>query len=55
MFVEAVKVPPVLGVQKSPCQVGKRFWNRREAAPMKEKVKKPAGLKTRHVGEFGKG
>jgi hypothetical protein len=22
---------------------------------MKEKVKKPVGLKTRHVGEFGKG
>jgi hypothetical protein len=55
MFVEAVKVPPVLGVQKSPCQVGKRFRNCRVAALMKEKVKKPAGLKTRHVGEFGKG
>jgi hypothetical protein len=25
------------------------------AVPMKEKVKKPAGLKTRHNGEFGKG
>jgi hypothetical protein len=23
--------------------------------PKKEKVKKPSGLKTRHVGEFGKG
>ncbi len=49
MFVEAVKVPPVLDVQKPPRRVGKRFQDRRVAASMKEKAKKPAGLKTRHT------
>ncbi len=47
MFVEAVKVPPVLGVQKPPCRVRKRFQDCHVAAPMKEKAKKLAGLKTR--------
>ncbi len=42
--VMALLVP---GVQKPPRQVGKRFRNRLVAAPMKEKVKRPAGLKTR--------
>jgi hypothetical protein len=45
--VEAVKVLPVPGVQKPPCRVGKLFWDRLVAAPMKKKAKKPAGLKTR--------
>jgi hypothetical protein len=54
-FVEVVKAPSVPGMQKAPCQVQKRFRDRRVVAPMKEKVKKPAGLKTRHNGEFGKG
>jgi hypothetical protein len=26
--VEAVKGPPVPGVQKPPCRVGKQFWDR---------------------------
>jgi hypothetical protein len=42
--VETVKVPPVPGMQKPPCQVGKRFWDHLVAVPEK-KVKKPAGLK----------
>jgi hypothetical protein len=54
-FVEAVKAPPVPGMQKLSRRVRKQFRDRRVAAPMKEKVKKPAGLKTRHNGEFGKG
>jgi hypothetical protein len=45
--VEAVKALPVPGVQKPPRQVGKRFRDRRVAAPEKRKVKRPAGLKTR--------
>jgi hypothetical protein len=45
-YVEAVKAPPVLGVQKPPRRVGKRFWDRLVAAPGK-KMKKPVGLKTR--------
>jgi hypothetical protein len=54
-FEEAVMAPPVPGVQKPPHRVRKRFQDRRVVASMKEKVKKPAGLKTRHVGKFGKG
>jgi hypothetical protein len=46
-FVEAMKAPPVQGVQKHPHCVRKRFRDRCVAAPMKEKAKKPAGLKTR--------
>jgi hypothetical protein len=38
--------PPVPGVQKPPCRVGKRFRDRLVAAP-EGKVKKPAGLKTK--------
>jgi hypothetical protein len=34
-------------MQKPPRRVGKRFLDRLVAAPMKEKVKKPMGLKTR--------
>jgi hypothetical protein len=45
--VEAVKAPPVPGVQKPPRRVGKRFRDRLMAAPGKVKVKKPAGLQTR--------
>jgi hypothetical protein len=41
--VEAVKVLPFPGVQKPPWRIGKWFLDRRVAAPMKEKVKKPAG------------
>ncbi len=44
--VEAVKAPLVPGVQKPPCQVGKRFRDQLMAA-LEEKVKKPADLKTR--------
>jgi hypothetical protein len=44
--VEAVKAPPVPGVQKPPRRVGKRFRDRHVAAPEK-KVKRLAGLKTR--------
>ncbi len=51
VFVEAVKAPLVPGVQKPPHRVGKRFQHRPVAVPMKEKAKKPAGLKTRHVGD----
>jgi hypothetical protein len=51
VFVEAVKAPLVPGVQKPPHRVGKRFQHHPVAVPMKEKVKKPAGLKTRHVGD----
>ncbi len=40
-------VPSVLGVQKPPCWVGKRFQDHLVAVPEKKKVKKPAGLKTR--------
>ncbi len=43
--VEAVKAPPVPGMQKPPHRVGKRFRDHLEAA-LKE-VKIPAGLKTR--------
>jgi hypothetical protein len=39
--VEAVKPPPVPGVQKPPRQVGKRFRDRRVVAPKKRKVQKP--------------
>jgi hypothetical protein len=45
-FVAPVMALPVLGVQKPPRQVGKRFWDCLVAAP-EGKVKKPAGLKTR--------
>jgi hypothetical protein len=38
--------PPVPGVQKPPCWVGKQFRDHLEAAP-KSKVKILAGLKTR--------
>jgi hypothetical protein len=44
--VAPLMAPPVSGVQKPPCQVEKRFWDRLVAAP-EGKVKKPAGLKTR--------
>jgi hypothetical protein len=44
--VAPVMAPPVPGVQKPPRRVGKRFWNRLVAV-LEEKVKKPAGLKTR--------
>jgi hypothetical protein len=54
-FVEAVKAPPILGVQKPPRRVQKRFQDHRVAMLKKEKVKKPSGLKTSHVGEFRKG
>jgi hypothetical protein len=47
VFVEAVNVPSVPDVQKPPRQVGKRFQDRHVAASMKEKAKKPAGLKTK--------
>ncbi len=47
MSVEAVKAPPVPGVQKPPCRVGKWFQDRFVVAPEKKKVKKPPGLKTR--------
>jgi hypothetical protein len=40
-------VPPVLGVQKPPRRVGKRFRDCRVAAPMEMKEKRPAGLRTR--------
>jgi hypothetical protein len=53
--VEAVVAPPILGVQKPPRRVQKRFQDHRVAMPKKEKVKKPSGLKTSHVGEFRKG
>jgi hypothetical protein len=46
MSVEAVKTPAGPGIQKPPRRVGKRFRDRSVAAP-EEKVKKPAGLKTR--------
>ncbi len=36
---------PVPGVQKPPRQVQKQFQDCRVAAPKKDKVKKPAGLK----------
>ncbi len=45
--MEAVKVPPVPGLQKPLRRVGKRFQNRHVAALQKKKVKIPAGLKTR--------
>ncbi len=45
--VAPVKAPPVLGVQKPPHRVGKRFRDRLEAAPKKKKAKIPAGLRTR--------
>jgi hypothetical protein len=45
--VEAVKAPPVPSMQKPPCRVGKWFRDHHVAAPMREKVKKPVGLKTR--------
>jgi hypothetical protein len=41
--VEAVKAPLVPGVLKPPHQIGKRFLDHCVVAPMKEKVKKPAG------------
>ncbi len=41
--LEAVKVLPFPAVQKTPWRIGKWFLDRRVAAPMKEKVKKPAG------------
>jgi hypothetical protein len=47
VFLEAVKAPPVSGVQKPPRWVGKWFQDRHVAALMKEKAKKPAGLKMR--------
>ncbi len=45
--VEAVKAPPVQGMQKPPSRVRKRVQDRLLVAPGKKKVKKPAGLKTR--------
>ncbi len=42
--VMALLVP---GLQKPPRQVGKQFRNRLVAAPGKEKVKRPGGLRTR--------
>ncbi len=33
--VETLVAPPVLGVQKPPRWVGKRFWDRFAAAPLK--------------------
>jgi hypothetical protein len=42
--VEAVKTPPVPGMQKPPRRVGKRFWDHFVAAPEKRKVKKPDQL-----------
>ncbi len=45
--VAPVMAPPVPGVQKPPCRVGKRFQDRLVAAPEKEKLKRPAGLITR--------
>jgi hypothetical protein len=45
--VEALKAPPVPGVQKLPRQVGKRFRDCHVAAPEKRKVKRPADLRTR--------
>jgi hypothetical protein len=48
--VEAVKAPPVPGVQKSPHRVGKQFRGRLVMAPKKKKVKKPAGLKRDLLG-----
>jgi hypothetical protein len=44
--VAPVMARPVPGMQKPPRQVGIRFQDRLVAAP-EEKVKKPAGLKTR--------
>jgi hypothetical protein len=44
--VAPVMAPPAPGVQKPPRQVGKRFRDRLVVA-LEEKVKKPAGLKTR--------
>ncbi len=44
---EAMKALPVPGMQKPPRWVGKRFRNRHVVAPIKRKVKKPAGLKSR--------
>ncbi len=38
--VEAGKMPLVLGVQKSPCRVGKWFRDRFVVAPEKKKVKR---------------
>ncbi len=43
----SVKAPLILGVQKPPRWVGKRFRDCRVAAPEKKTVKSPAGLKTR--------
>ncbi len=45
--VEAVKAPPVPGVQKPPRWVGKWFWDRHVAAPKEKKVKRLAGLRMR--------
>jgi hypothetical protein len=47
VFVEAVKVPLVPGLRKPPRRVEKQFQDHRVAVSMKEKAKKPAGLKTR--------
>ncbi len=47
---EAVKAPLVLGAQKPPRLVGKRFRVCFVAMPEKKKVKKPAGLKMRPLG-----
>jgi hypothetical protein len=44
--VEIVKAPPVMGVQKPPRQVGKRFRDHHVAA-LGKNVRKPSGLKTR--------
>jgi hypothetical protein len=45
--VAPVMAPPVPGVQKPPRRVGKQFRDRLLVAPEKEKVKRPAGLRTR--------
>ncbi len=45
--VAPVMAPPVPGVQKPPPRVGKWFRDHLVAAPEKEKVKRPAGLRKR--------
>jgi hypothetical protein len=47
MSMEAVKAPPVPGVQKPPRRVGKRFRDCHVVAPEKKKVKRLAGLRMR--------
>jgi hypothetical protein len=47
--VAPVMAPPVLGMQKPPRWVGKRFQDHLMEAP-EERVKKPVGLKMRPLG-----